>query len=175
MRRAALRVACAVSLVTAVVAVIARSSAIPATKTPASITTSLVQVTPGNEQRVPASIPTWTLGLQVHYMGRLTSTTTENYNGSYRAECVWLGEESVEEQTEIRLNCTVWLRLKTGTLVADGQVTRPTGSSPLLPAGASAPPLAITGGTAQFEAAGGWIGVDASPLTAHVTQAWATQ
>jgi hypothetical protein len=168
MRRSALRVACAVSFVTAVVAIVAGSSAVPATKTPASITSTPIEVTPVSEHRFPASMTSWAIGQRVYYWGELSSKTV-NYNGTYRAECVWLGEEIIDQHTETRLDCTIWLRLLKGTLVAEGQVTRPAGSALL--GGSSTPTLAITGGTAQFNAAGGWIDLQTQPASIQITQA----
>jgi hypothetical protein len=176
MRRIGLAVAGAVLLAFAAVAVVARDSARTATTTTAPTTTTRTSltVTPANEQQLSSSPSLGEpRGQVLTYAGDLRSGTVNM--GSFRATCVWLGEENISGQTVRRVDCTVLLRLGNstwpgGTLMAQGQLDRPPGSDLL--GGFSKPQLAITGGTGQFRAAGGWIDVNATELVIEVVQSW---
>jgi hypothetical protein len=169
MRRTVLRIGGAVLLAIGAMTIVARNSAQPATPSMTTVTPFTVSV--GTEARIPATAPAPAVGQMASYSGDLPAAATGSlYFGNYRATCVWLGPEVIKGQTVRRVDCTVLLRLYTGTLVAQGQVEEPVAGK--LFDGYSEPQLAITGGTGQFKAATGWIDVTGTALTIEVIQSW---
>jgi hypothetical protein len=169
MRRTVLHVAGAILLAIGAIAIVARNSAQPATPSMTTVTPFTVGL--ASEKRIPATAPAPAVGQMSSYSGVLpASAAGSQYFGNYRATCVWLGPEVIATQTVKRVDCTVLLRLKAGTLVAQGQVEAPIAGK--LFDGYSEPQLAITGGTGQFKAGTGWIDVSGTALVIEVIQSW---
>jgi hypothetical protein len=168
MRRTVPRVGGIVLLAIGAIAIVAHNSAQPATPSMSTVTPFTVGL--ASEKGIPAAAPAPAVGQMSSYSGDLPASTGSSYFGNYRATCVWLGPEVIGTQTVKRVDCTILLRLNTGTLVAQGQVEAPIAGK--LFDGYSEPQLAITGGTGQFKAGTGWIDVSGSGLSIEVIQSW---
>jgi hypothetical protein len=96
-------------------------------------------------------------------------TVEGDRSGSYRATCVWLANDhwGPGDAVDNRMTCTLVLSFRAqqpagpgirngGSLVAQGLINRPPGTSPLF-LQASQRRLAITGGTGPFESGRGYI------------------